>query len=76
MLNTILPPSTFNDDQGQWLQYVSPERSSRDAVLALQDQLELRLEQRQARLTGICPVREDLASQTFDELIRQARGEK
>ena len=30
-----------------------------------------RLTQRQARESGICPVREDLYSQCFDELIRQ-----
>ena len=28
----------------------------------------------QARETGICPVREELYSQCFDELIRQAGG--
>ena len=31
----------------------------------------MRLQQRQARETGICPVRRELYSQTFDELIRQ-----
>lgn len=71
LLNTILPPSTFTDESGKWLQYVSPDHASRAAVRRLQDLLELRLEQRQARPTGICPVREDLASQAFDELIRQ-----
>merc|ERR1719162_1033889 len=29
------------------------------------------LQQRQARETGICPIREELYSQCFDELIRQ-----
>merc|ERR1719230_962089 len=33
--------------------------------------LDKRLLERQARETGICPVREDLYSQCFDELIRQ-----
>ena len=30
-----------------------------------------RLQARQARETGICPIREELYSQCFDELIRQ-----
>ena len=39
--------------------------------LPLQETLDMRLQQRQARETGICPVRRELYSQTFDELIRQ-----
>merc|ERR1712216_724390 len=39
--------------------------------MGLQEQLDKRLLERQARETGICPVREDLYSQCFDELIRQ-----
>merc|ERR1712021_273906 len=37
----------------------------------LQEQLDQRLLRRQARETGICPVRRELYSQAFDELIRQ-----
>lgn len=33
--------------------------------------LDTRLQQTQARETGICPVRRDLYTQCFDELIRQ-----
>ena len=33
--------------------------------------LDLRLMERQARESGICPVREELFSQCFDEIIRQ-----
>ena len=40
-------------------------------ALTLQEMLDKRLLERQARETGICPVREDLYSQGFDELIRQ-----
>lgn len=35
--------------------------------------LDTRLQQRQARETGICPVRRQLYTQCFDELIRQVR---
>lgn len=37
----------------------------------LQETLDTKLQQRQARETGICPVRRQLYTQCFDELIRQ-----
>ncbi len=37
----------------------------------MQMALDERLQARQARESGICPVREELYSQCFDELIRQ-----
>lgn len=37
----------------------------------LQKSLDTKLQQKQARETGLCPVREELYSQSFDELIRQ-----
>ena len=40
-------------------------------VINLQDDLDKRLQSRQARETGICPIREELYAQCFDELIRQ-----
>ena len=33
--------------------------------------MDQKLQQRQARETGICPIREELYAQCFDELIRQ-----
>ncbi len=44
---------------------MSKEPASRLDVLSLQDQLEARLAERQARMDGICPVREDLYRQGF-----------
>merc|ERR1712066_1058189 len=52
-------------------QYVSNQPATRLDVIRLQEALDQRLMERQARETGICPVREELYSQTFDELIRQ-----
>lgn len=60
------------EDNTSWMQYVAKAPSGRPEVLSLQATLEERLLQRQARESGICPVREDLYSQCFDELIRQA----
>merc|ERR1719235_3069104 len=39
--------------------------------IQLQEKLDQRLTTRQAREAGICPVREELYAQCFDELIRQ-----
>lgn len=53
------------------MQYVSKTPASRLDVINLQEALDEWLMERQAREMGICPVREDLYSQCFDELIRQ-----
>jgi len=54
-----------------WVQYVSPSPATRLDVVNLQDELDKKLQERQARETGICPIREELYSQAFDEIIRQ-----
>ena len=53
------------------IQSVSATPATKQDVLDLQEKLDKRLQQRQARETGICPIREELYSQCFDELIRQ-----
>ena len=50
---------------------MSATPATKQDVLDLQEKLDKRLQQRQARETGICPIREELYSQCFDELIRQ-----
>lgn len=54
-----------------WIQYVSSTPATRLDVINLQEQLDHQLQARQARETGICPIRQELYSQCFDELIRQ-----
>lgn len=70
-LNSILPPREYQDSGQLWVQYVSPTPATRIDVINLQDELDKKLQERQARETGICPIREELYSQAFDELIRQ-----
>ena len=53
------------------MQYVSSTPATRNDVISLQENLDKQLQQRQARETGICPIREELYAQCFDELIRQ-----
>ena len=50
------------------MQYVAKEPSSRLEVVTIQQHLEQKLMQRQARETGICAVREDLYKQLFGTL--------
>ncbi|NXL34204.1 IDLC protein, partial [Glaucidium brasilianum] len=61
----------WEEENQRWVQEVSSAPSTRQDVVHLQEQLDLRLLQRQARETGICPVRRELYGQCFDELIRQ-----
>lgn len=71
ILNSILPPREWTEANQLWVQHVSSTPATRLDVINLQEQLDMRLQQRQARETGICPVRRELYSQCFDELIRQ-----
>ena len=48
-----------------WVQRVSSAPGTRIDVIRLEDQLNTKLEQRQAKQTGICPVRRELYSQGF-----------
>ncbi|EKX38174.1 hypothetical protein GUITHDRAFT_77405 [Guillardia theta CCMP2712] len=71
ILNSILPPREWTEDGQLWVQYVSSTPATRLDVINLQEDLDRKLQQRQARETGICPVREELYVQAFDEIIRQ-----
>merc|ERR1711865_31862 len=71
ILNSILPPREWTQDDQLWVQYVSSTPATRADVINLQEDLDKWLQQRQARETGICPIREELYAQCFDELIRQ-----
>jgi len=71
VLHALLPPREWIEDSKHYTQYVSNAPATRLDVIQLQEALDQRLMERQARETGICPVREELYSQCFDELIRQ-----
>jgi dynein light intermediate chain, axonemal len=60
-LNSILPPKEFTDDKGKlWVRYVTPTPATKVEVLNLKDNLDKKLEMSQARIVGICPIRERL----------------
>ena len=70
-LNSILPPREYTENGSLWVRYVSPQPATQVDVINLQDQLDANIQKTQARETGICPFREELFAQCFDELIRQ-----
>lgn len=59
------------EETGYWMRYAAPTPSTRFDVIKLQEEMDTRLMKRQARESGICPVREDVYRQCFDELIRE-----
>ena len=67
ILNSILPPREWTEGGQLWVQQVSSTPATRLDVVNLQEELDRRLQQRQARETGICPVRRELYSQCFGE---------
>lgn len=71
ILSAILPPRTWTEGSQTWVQNVSSTPGTRLDVMNLQEMLDQQLKRRQARETGICPIREELYAQCFDEIIRQ-----
>ena len=67
----MILPRDWKSDSKHYMQYVSHHKSERDDVVQLKEALDKALEHRQARTEGICPIREDLFSQAFDEITRQ-----
>jgi dynein light intermediate chain len=78
VLNALLPPRreaqqerSGEEETESWVKFVSPVQATRDEVVALGCALEAQLADRQARRSGLCPVKEELLSEAFDELLRQ-----
>lgn len=71
ILNAILPPREYVENGKHYIEYVSHQEATRVDVARLRELLDQKLMERQARESGICPVREELFSQCFDEIIRQ-----
>lgn len=70
-LNAMFPPIIVEEQGKKYIQYVSTEKATRDQARDLFKALDDKIRERQAREKGICPVREELYSQCFDEIIRQ-----
>ena len=70
-LNSMFLPREWEENGKKFIQYVSPEPATREKARDLFKALDEKIKDRQAREKGICPVREELYSQCFDEIIRQ-----
>jgi dynein light intermediate chain len=70
-LNKILPPKQIIMNGQLWVQYVSCTPVTKMEVITLKEGLDKRIKTLNAKETGICPIREKLYDECFDELIRQ-----
>jgi dynein light intermediate chain len=70
ILNSILPPREWTEDGQLWVQYVSSTPATRLDIVNLQEHLDHQLQARQARETGICPIREELYAQCFGKFYK------
>ena len=70
-LNLMFPPKKWEEDGHKYIQYVSPKPASREKSRALYKALAQKIKEKRAREKGICPVRAELYSECFDEIIRQ-----
>eukprot|EP00037_Helgoeca_nana_P011736 m.105444 g.105444 ORF g.105444 m.105444 type:complete len:236 (-) comp21020_c0_seq1:156-863(-) len=71
LLDSVIVPRSFEKKGTRYVQKAALTPATRHDVIAVQHKLDALLKQREARETGLCPVRSELYSQAFDELIRQ-----
>ena len=71
IMNSILPPKLYTENGRLMKKNVSTEKTSATHITFLQSSLDTMLLSRQARESGICPIREELHNQCLDEIIRQ-----
>ncbi|XP_051932501.1 axonemal dynein light intermediate polypeptide 1-like isoform X2 [Hippocampus zosterae] len=71
ILNLMFPPRKWEETNKEWIQRVCHEPSTRVDVVNLEEELDKKLLQTRAMETGICPLRRQLYTECFDELIRQ-----
>lgn len=71
VLNSILPPKEWTENNQLWIQYVSSAPAYRQDIIKLQQKLDYLLQSNQAKEYGVCSVRQEYYYQCFDELIRQ-----
>src|SRR3569833_1455819 len=62
-LNAMFLPRERTEQEKKFIQYVSPEKATRDQAKDLFKALDEKIKERQARENGICPVREELYAQ-------------
>lgn len=72
ILNIILPPLYFKNENNEiCCQHVVTSPATQSDIVELQKNLDEELLKNQVRETGLCPIRERLYQECFNELIRQ-----
>jgi dynein light intermediate chain len=75
LLNLIVVPRQYTTNDGSlWLQRISATPATKADVIHLQESLDQKLQQKKARETGICPVREVLYGEAFGAWWRSSGG--
>ena len=70
-LNNMFPPKQWEENGHKYIQHISPKIATRENCRELFKALDQKLKERRAKEKGICPVRDQIYSQCFDEIIRQ-----
>lgn len=71
MLNSMLPPRKWVENGKLWMQYISSTPATHLNVINLREELNCQLRSLDAKERGLCPIRQDLYAQAFNEIIRQ-----
>eukprot|EP01065_Artemidia_motanka_P034839 TRINITY_DN4272_c0_g3_i1.p2 TRINITY_DN4272_c0_g3~~TRINITY_DN4272_c0_g3_i1.p2 ORF type:complete len:276 (+),score=88.36 TRINITY_DN4272_c0_g3_i1:310-1137(+) len=76
VIKRFAPSREWTDADGvQWVQHVCTEPASRLDSVLLAEKLDKKLYESGARPTGICPQRQKMYRECFDELVRQITAE-
>ncbi|XP_022170407.1 33 kDa inner dynein arm light chain, axonemal-like [Myzus persicae] len=71
VLNSILPPREWEKDGKTFRQCISNKPATEINVKKLNEKFDSLLKQYNAKEVGICPIKQELYSQCFNEVIRQ-----
>ena len=70
-LDSILPPKIVHENRLIFYHFVSCESAIVNDLLKLHKNLQTQMKVRGAKESGICPIREELYNECFEEIIRQ-----
>ena len=70
-LDAILPPRRITENDLIYYHFVSCDSAIVNDILKLNKNLQNQLKIRGAKLSGVCPIREELYFECFEEIIRQ-----
>ena len=70
-LDSILPPKIVHENGLIFYHFVSCDSAIVNDILKLHKNLQTQMKVRGAKESGICPIREELYNECFEEIIRQ-----